>query len=89
MWILENLESPGICFNIFQNWKVLEKTIGLERPANLLNSSKKIFRVCVTRKNWRIDFEILGMKEFEVKFGVLEKSVGVLRKSGKIREICF
>ena len=31
----------------------------------------------------RIDFEILGMKGFKVKFGVLEKSIRVLEKSLK------
>ena len=32
----------------------------------------------------RIDFEILGMKGFEVKFGVLEKSFKVLEKFLKL-----
>ena len=31
----------------------------------------------------RIDFEILGMEGFKVKFGVLEKSIWVLEKSLK------
>ena len=31
----------------------------------------------------RIDFEILGMKGFKVKFRVMGKSIGVLEKSLK------
>lgn len=34
-----------------------------------------------------IDFEILGMKELKVKFGIQEKSAWVLVKSWKVLEI--
>ena len=36
-----------------------------------------------------IDFEILGMKELKVKFGIQEKSAWVLVKSWKVLEIFF
>ena len=41
--VLENLESPGIFYGIFQDWKVLEKKrpLVLESSGKLLNSTKK------------------------------------------------
>ena len=37
----------------------------------------------------RIDFEVLGMKGFKVKFGVLENQSELWKRSWKSPEICF
>ena len=49
----------------------------LESPGNLPNSSDKVFNSrCrkYVKTVWVIDSEILGMKEFKVKFGIKNKS---------------
>ena len=61
VWVLENLESPGILLWHFPGLESLGKgLLVLESAGNLLNSSKKIWNVWQTAR--RIKIEILGVK---------------------------
>ena len=77
IWVLENLESPGILLWHFPSLESPGKRLQVpENPGNLLNSSNKFFRMYIKRNDCktlgRIDFEIVGVRGCKVKFGVLE-----------------
>ena len=78
LWVLENLDSPGILFWHFP---------GLSSPGNLLHSSNKVFRIYIVGNLWRPSGELIvkswEFEGFKVKFRVLEDSIWVLKKSLK------
>ena len=70
--------SWNFSFNIFWDWKFLKKGTGPRKSwksAKLKQLSFQNLRYekCIQTIRRIIDFEILGMKGFEVKFGVVEK----------------
>ena len=77
-------------FEIFQDWKVLQKRPQvLESPGNLLNSRKKVFRIDIIRNvcrslgNW-----VWNLGNESVK-GVSRSHGKFTLSTGKVLEICF